>query len=56
MLDISMRRPGAFNFFHNVFYSIHLSIVSHSCTVWESREKDKGFYREGLYLVRCEGE
>ena len=38
-------------FFPNVFYSIHLSIVGQSYTVWERRERDKGLLWEGLYLV-----
>lgn len=51
MLDMPMRRSRAFHFFQNVFYSIHLSMVSQSCAVWKRRESDKGFYRKGLYSV-----
>lgn len=45
------RNQGFSYVFFKLFYSIHLSVVSQSCSVWERREGDKVYYGEGLYLV-----
>lgn len=49
MLEISMRRPRAFHFFQNVFYSIHLSIVSQSRLFGKGEREIRDYYREGLF-------
>lgn len=51
--DIPMRRPAAFHFFQNLFYSVHLSIVSQSCAGGDRQERDKGLL-QGWFIFGTE--
>lgn len=51
MLKIPMKGPRAFYFFHNVFCSIHLSIVSQTELLGKGGKEIRDYYTKGLYLV-----